>query len=154
LSPCSTAAEFTLVTSDIFSFFVVAGALSEHSGLGFGLALAVALHNIPEGLIASLPIYYATGSKWKGFLFGTFSGLTEPLGALITWLALRNSLSPLMLGFIFSFVAGLMVYIALGEVLPMALRYDTSGGRNVKISIFVGMAIIALSLVLFTVAAN
>lgn len=53
--------------------------------VGFTLTLAIAIHNIPEGLCIALPIYYSKGSRLHGFLLATLSGLAEPLGALIAW---------------------------------------------------------------------
>ena len=54
-------------------------ALSSPS-LGGALAIAIALHNIPEGMCVSMPVYYATGSRWKGFLWAFLSGVSEPIG--------------------------------------------------------------------------
>ena len=48
--------------------------------LGIALAIAIAFHNIPEGVCVSLPVYYATGSKWKGFMWAFLSGISEPIG--------------------------------------------------------------------------
>ena len=48
--------------------------------LGVALAIAIALHNIPEGVCVAMPVYYATGSKWKGFLWAFLSGISEPFG--------------------------------------------------------------------------
>ena len=56
-------------------------ALSSPS-LGIALAIAIALHNIPEGVCVSMPVYYATGKKWKGFLWAFLSGISEPFGEL------------------------------------------------------------------------
>ncbi len=58
-------------------------------GLGVAIAVAVALHNIPEGVSVSVPIFYATGDRRKAFLYSFFSGLAESVGALIAWLAIR-----------------------------------------------------------------
>lgn len=57
--------------------------------LGIAIAVAVALHNIPEGISVSVPIYYATGDRRKAFVYSLLSGLAEPLGALIAYLGLR-----------------------------------------------------------------
>ena len=48
--------------------------------LGVALAIAIALHNIPEGVCVAMPVYYATGSKWRGFLWAFLSGISEPFG--------------------------------------------------------------------------
>lgn len=51
--------------------------------LGIAIAIAIALHNIPEGISVSVPIFYATGSRKKAFLFSLLSGMAEPIGAVI-----------------------------------------------------------------------
>ena len=61
----------------------------EDPALGAAIAIAVALHNIPEGISVSVPIYYATGNRMKAFLYSLLSGLAEPVGALIAYLMLR-----------------------------------------------------------------
>lgn len=57
--------------------------------LGVAIAIAIALHNIPEGISVSVPIFYATGSRKKAFLYSTLSGLAEPIGAIIAYAAIR-----------------------------------------------------------------
>ena len=56
-------------------------------GLGVAIAVAVALHNIPEGMSVSVPIYYATGSRKKAFIYSALSGLAEPVGAIVAYAA-------------------------------------------------------------------
>jgi zinc transporter, ZIP family len=56
--------------------------------IGLAIAIAVALHNIPEGISVSVPIYYATGSRKKALLYSFLSGLAEPLGAGFAYLLL------------------------------------------------------------------
>ena len=57
--------------------------------LGVAIAMAIALHNIPEGISVSVPIFYATGNRRKAFIYSLLSGLAEPVGAGIAYLALR-----------------------------------------------------------------
>lgn len=57
--------------------------------LGVAIAVAVALHNIPEGISVSVPIFYASGNRKKAFFYSLLSGLAEPLGAGIAYLLLR-----------------------------------------------------------------
>jgi len=54
--------------------------------LGIAIAVAIALHNIPEGISVSVPIYYATGNRSKAFFYSVLSGLAEPVGAIIAYL--------------------------------------------------------------------
>lgn len=114
--------------------------------LGVALAVAIAIHNIPEGIAVSVPIYYATGSRLRALGFSFASGLAEPVGALIGFLLLRPYVTDTSLGIVFASLAGIMVYISIDEVLPTAREY----GRHAlsMVGLFTGMAVMAISLVL------
>lgn len=58
--------------------------------LGIAIAVAIAMHNIPEGVSVSVPIYYATGDRKKAFAYSVLSGLAEPVGAGVGYLLLRH----------------------------------------------------------------
>jgi len=122
-------------------------ALSDPS-VGVVLALAIGIHNIPEGLCVALPIYYATGNRWKGFMWGCLSGISEPVAALLGWAVLANAISQTVYATLFGIVSGMMVTISFNELLPTAHRYDPED-TVVTYSVVAGMAIIAVSLVLF-----
>ncbi len=64
----------------------------EDPSLGVAIAIAIALHNIPEGISVSVPIYYATGNRMKAFVYSSLSGLAEPVGAVIAYMGLRTFL--------------------------------------------------------------
>jgi ZIP family zinc transporter len=117
--------------------------------VGGVLAIAIAIHNIPEGLCVAMPIYYATGNRWKAFGWAVLSGASEPFAALLGWAVLANSFSDDMYAVLFGLVAGMMVIISVRELLPTAHRYDPED-TVVTYSFMVGMAIMAVSLVLFT----
>lgn len=112
--------------------------------LGVFIALAIALHNIPEGISVSLPIFYATGNKNKAFFYSFLSGIAEPIGALIGFLLLMPFLSEGLLASLLAFIAGIMVYISVDEILPMAHRYGYN--HTVIFGTVLGMFIMALSL--------
>jgi zinc transporter, ZIP family len=115
--------------------------------LGIAIAVAVAIHNIPEGISVSIPIYYATNSKKKAFWYSFASGLAEPVGAMLGYFILYHFISDVMFGVVFSFVAGIMVYISLDELLPAAQEY---GEHHLSIyGLIAGMAVMAVSLLLF-----
>jgi zinc transporter, ZIP family len=115
--------------------------------LGIPIAVAIAIHNIPEGIAVSVPIYYATGSKRKAFLYSFLSGLAEPVGALVGYLILLPFMNDTIFGILFASVAGIMVFISLDELLPSAQRY---GEHHLSIfGMIAGMAVMALSLLLF-----
>ncbi len=114
--------------------------------LGIGIALAIAIHNIPEGLAISAPVYYATGNRSQAFWISFASGLAEPLGALVGYGLLHSIMTPLVQGLIFASVGGVMVYICLDELLPAAQRY---GSHHLMIAgVIGGMLVMSLSLVL------
>ena len=115
--------------------------------LGISIAIAIAIHNIPEGISVSVPVYFATGDKKKAFFYSFLSGLSEPVGALIGYFLLYNFLSEALFGIVFASVAGIMVYISLDELLPTAEKY---GKHHVAIGgLIAGMLVMAVSLVLF-----
>ncbi len=118
----------------------------DNPSVGGAIAIAIALHNIPEGVAVSIPIYYATGSKWKAFWLASLSGLAEPIGALFGYIVLSSFMTPAVMGFTFAGVAGIMVFISLDELLPTARQY--SKGHDTLYGIVGGMAVMALSLLL------
>ena len=121
-------------------------AATGQASLGMAVAIAVAVHNIPEGIAVSVPIFYATGSRRRAFLYSFSSGLAEPLGAVIGYTILRPFLTPALLSTLLAFVAGIMVYISVDELLPLAHRYGKE--HLVIIGIVGGMALMAVSLFL------
>lgn len=115
--------------------------------MGISIAVAVAIHNIPEGVAVSVPIYYATKNKGKAFWLSFLSGLAEPVGALIGFFILRHFVSDATFGVIFAAVAGIMIYISLDELLPTAEEY---GEHHIAIGgLIAGMLVMAISLLLF-----
>ncbi len=114
--------------------------------LGMAIAVAIALHNIPEGISVSVPIYFATGKRRRAFVYSLLSGLAEPVGALLGYLALRAFLGPGVMGVLFGGVAGIMVYISLDELLPTSRAYGK--GHDSLYGLLAGMAVMAASLLL------
>ncbi|NLJ71574.1 MAG: zinc transporter ZupT [Syntrophomonadaceae bacterium] len=115
--------------------------------LAIPIVVAIAIHNIPEGIAVSTPIYYATGDRRKAFFYSFASGLAEPLGALIAYLILMPFINDTIFGIIFAGVAGIMVFISLDELLPTARAY---GEHHLAIyGLMAGMLVMAFSLWLF-----
>lgn len=115
--------------------------------IGITIAFAIAIHNIPEGMAVSLPIYHASGDKKSAFWYATFSGLAEPIGAVVGFFLLMPFMGEATLGITFGIVAGVMVYISFDELLPAARVY---GNEHTTIAgISAGMLLMALSLILF-----
>ena len=125
------------------------GAL-ENIKVGVAIAVAIGIHNIPEGLAVSVPIFAATGSRKKAFLWSFLSGVSEPIGAALAALILFKFLNPTLLGIVLAAVAGIMVFISLDELVPSAREY---GNEHLAIvGVVVGMAVMAISLWLLSVA--
>ncbi|MGI6368835.1 MAG: zinc transporter ZupT [Anaerolineae bacterium] len=118
--------------------------------LGISIAMAIALHNIPEGISVSVPIMFATGDRRRAFWWSLLSGLAEPVGALLGYFILRPFLTPGVMGILFAAVAGVMVFISLDELLPTSRAYGK--GHDSLYGLVAGMAVMAISLQLFQVA--
>ncbi len=118
----------------------------DNTALGVAIAVAIAIHNIPEGIAVSIPIYYATGNRKKAFFYSLLSGLAEPVGALLAYFMLMPFMTETLMGCILSGVAGIMVFISIDELLPAAREY---GEAHLSIfGVVTGMAVMALSLIL------
>ncbi|TYI67456.1 hypothetical protein E1A91_D08G018700v1 [Gossypium mustelinum] len=112
--------------------------------VGLNLALAIALHNIPEGVAVALPVYFATQSKWQAFKLATLSGFAEPLGVVIVAYLFPSSLSPEILEGLLGSVGGVMAFLTLHEMLPLA--FDYAGQKQAVKAVFFGMAFMSASL--------
>lgn len=101
---------------------VFAGAMTGNLGISaaaaLALALGIALQNIPEGAVISMPLVAQGMSRRRAFLYGTLSGAVEPVGALATIL-LTGVITP-ALPYILSFAAGAMIYVVVEELVPEA----------------------------------
>jgi zinc transporter, ZIP family len=120
-----------------------AGALKDPS-LGVSIAVAIAVHNIPEGLAVAAPIYAATGSRRRAFAYSFLSGVAEPVGAGLAAIALLPFLNDAVLGYTLAGVGGLMVFISLDELIPVARSF---GHEHLAIAgVMLGMGVMAVSL--------
>jgi zinc transporter, ZIP family len=141
---------FTALAVAIHNFpegLVTFVAALQDPSLGIAVAVAVAIHNIPEGIAVSVPIYYATGDRKKALAYSFLSGLAEPAGAIVGFLLLSRFFSDAFFGIIFALVAGIMVFISLDELLPAAREY---GEPHLSIyGLLAGMMVMAVSLLLF-----
>jgi len=123
-------------------------AACEDLSFGGAMAVAIGIHNIPEGLAVAIPILRATGSKWKAFFWAFLSGVSEPVGAALGWLILMDVMGPITYAILFGVIGGVMTHIAIRKLLPTALKYDPEDIYSTY-SFFLGMVIMALSLVAF-----
>ena len=128
---------------------VFAGAISGNSGItmagAIALAIGIAIQNFPEGAIISMPLKSEGTSKLKAFLYGTLSGIVEPIGAIIT-IALTSLVVPI-LPYLLSFAAGAMIYVVVEELIPSAQTGEHSNICTIGLAIgFVIMMILDVAL--------
>lgn len=114
--------------------------------LGIKLVIAIILHNIPEGITIALPIYYGTNSKIKALKYTLISSLAEPLGAIITYLFLGNNINIKILNSSLVIVSGLMITLAINNMLPEALKYKQN--KYILLGLFIGIFIVFLNMIL------
>jgi len=119
---------------------------SQDLSLGVPVAIAIAIHNIPEGIAVALPIFHATGKKRQAIGYSFVSGISEPIGGVLGMLCLKIFLPEWAVGAMFSAVAGIMVYISFDTLLPMAREYGEN--HHVITGIIAGMFVIGLSLLI------
>ncbi len=113
--------------------------------LGISLGIAILLHNIPEGVSIAVPIYYATHSKWQAIKKTLISGLAEPLGAILAYIFLAKYITNSLISIILLFVAGLMITLAINELLPQALKYKKQ--KYIIYGLLCGVIIVLLTFV-------
>jgi len=128
---------------------VFAGALAHSSGITMAgataLAIGIAIQNFPEGAIISMPLKSEGMSKPKAFLYGTLSGIVEPIGAILT-IALTNLVVP-VLPYFLSFAAGAMIYVVVEELIPESQTGDHSNIGTIGVAIgFVIMMVLDVAL--------
>ncbi|KAH7492082.1 hypothetical protein PRIC1_002444 [Phytophthora ramorum] len=121
----------------------------QNSSVGFSLAFGIGLHNIPEGIAVAAPIYFATGSRWRGVMWCVVSAIAEPLGGVIAWLAIGDGMDHISEGILYGLVCGIMVCICVKELLPTAFRFSGDKTHLVAMGIFFGMFVMITSLTLF-----
>ncbi len=116
--------------------FIVSAGYSHLPQLGLLIAVSIFFHNMPEGIATAIPLL-AAGSKKQAVILATFvSGMAEPLGALIGG-TLLTSASPMTIGTALALAGGVMTYITVDELIPIAHEY---GYKNtVSIGILLGM---------------
>ncbi len=111
--------------------------------LGISICIAIALHNIPEGISIAIPIYYSSKSKTKAIFYTFVSALSEPFGAIITWLFLYKFIGDTVLGLLFSFIAGVMIQISFNKLLPTGNSYNN---KLAKLFFAIGFVFMIVSL--------
>ena len=111
----------------------------------FSLSVGIALQNFPEGAIISMPLKAGGNGKGKAFLYGVFSGIVEPVAALIT--VLFSAVIMPVLPYLLSFAAGAMIYVVVEELIPESQSGDHSNIATIGVMLgFVIMMIMDMAL--------
>jgi ZIP family zinc transporter len=113
--------------------------------LGLAIVVAISLHNIPEGISIAAPIYFATGSKKKTLKYTFLAGIAEPIGGIIAFLVLQPFMNDIILGIMFSLVSGIMIYIAVEELIPSSRQYGFD--RSALIATLSGIILMPLTFI-------
>ena len=115
----------------------IAGALSGGTGMtaagALALSLGIAIQNVPEGAIISMPLRAAGNSRRRSFWVGTLSGIVEPIGGLLV-IVLASALTPVM-PFFLAFAAGAMLYVVVEELVPEASQGEHSNIATIGFAI-------------------
>ena len=114
--------------------------------LGIKIAIAIALHNIPEGICIAVPIYYSTKSKSRAISTTLLSGLSEPVGAILAYLFLYKYITTDILDIIFILVAGIMISLAINEILKESVKYSEKHNKYIYIGFIFGIIFFIISL--------
>ncbi len=111
----------------------------------FTLALGIAIQNFPEGAIISMPLKSTGVSRKRAFLYGTLSGLVEPVGAVLTIL-LAGLIVP-MLPYFLAFAAGAMIYVVVEELIPESQSGEHTNIGTIGVAVgFVVMMVLDVAL--------
>jgi len=116
--------------------------------LGIKIAIAITLHNIPEGIAISIPIYYSTKRVGKAITTTIISGLSEPLGAILAYLFLYKYITNDILNLIFIMVAGIMISLAINEILKESIKYSNKNNKYIYIGFGIGILFFLFSFLL------
>ena len=94
--------------------------------IGLKLCLAIMIHNISEGISIALPIYKGGGGVRKIVLYLLIASLSEPFGALLSYIVLKGNINELLISYILIFVSGLMISVSLNDILKELLSYKNN----------------------------
>ena len=133
------------INLSLLGFFKYAGRVVSTLNAALSLSIGIALQNFPEGAIISMPLKAAGNSKARAFGYGVFSGVVEPVAALIT--VLFSSVILPVLPYLLSFAAGAMIYVVVEELIPESQSGEHSNIATVGVMLgFVVMMIMDMAL--------
>ncbi len=129
---------------------VFAGMVTQNAEItamgAFALSIGIAIQNFPEGAIISMPLKSETGmNKGKAFLYGTLSGIVEPIAAVVMF-CLADVLEPILPSLL-AFAAGAMLYVVIEELIPETAEGEHSNMGTIGFAVgFVLMMVMDVAL--------
>lgn len=116
--------------------------------MGINLTIGIIMHNIPEGILIAVPIYYSTKNRIKAFKLVLISALSEPIGAIISYLIFKNIYTEAFISYVLIIVSGLMISLIINEIVPQ-IRENRGNYIGKFISFIIGIFFILVNLYLF-----
>ena len=135
---------FTIIIHNIPEGMATFISYTSNPTLGIKLAIAIALHNIPEGIAIAIPIYYSTKNLKKASIYTIISGLSEFIGALITFLFLKDYITTILQSITLAITAGIMISISITEYIPNSKKYNSKN----NVYFFIGSIIMIITEIL------
>ena len=116
--------------------------------MGITLTIAIALHNVPEGISIAVPIYHSTNNKLKAILYSFISGMSEVLGSILSYLFLAPFINEHIIASLYAIIGGIMIHISIYELIPTA--YKKGSLKQVLLYIFLGAITMLISHILMS----
>ena len=139
----------TLIIHNIPEGMIAYLTIANNLKLGVTLSLAIALHNIPEGIAIAIPIYYSTANRKRAFIYTIISGFSEFLGAILIHLFFHNTINLFIMSSILSVTAGIMIHLALFDLLPNSIVYNNR--KTTIIGFILGIVIMLICIFSFQI---
>jgi ZIP family zinc transporter len=114
--------------------------------LGLSLCIAITLHNIPEGISIAVPIYYSTNSVGEALKCTLLSALAEPIGAVLTYVLLKDYITSRMVSIFLVLVAGIMITLSIEKMFPEVIKYNKK--KSMYLGFLIGTIVVLLSLLI------
>ena len=137
---------FTLMIHNMPEGIITFYSANYNLKLGLKMGLSIMLHNIPEGICIAMPIYFGTRSKKRTIIYTLLSGLSEPLGAILTFMIFKDILNETIIAYILIITAGFMITLSIEHMMPKALEYHQA--KYLSLGLILGMFLLYITNIL------
>ena len=114
--------------------------------LGLKIVFAIALHNIPEGISIAVPVYYATKKKGRALFLTMVSGLSEPLAGILTFIFFRNFLNINLISIMMLAAASIMIFLSVFKLYPEVKSYNQKNAKYLGFLLGASICLIVINL--------